>query len=125
LSRDAGIFFLGLCAPECRNYVKKNQIKFNECIGPCSHAHGIFKWRAEWLYEELAAVIGDRFRNHIYFYSMDRYIAHGHPSLLGEGPWPYLAGADLSSEIPDHKAIFSRIELPFKVKRIREAIRRT
>lgn len=107
LSRDAGMFFLGLCAPKCRiQSVESNSIKYNECVGPCLHAYGVFKWRAEWLYEELAAIIGDRFRNHLYFHCMDRYTSEGLPSLLGDGPWPYLAGADLSSSELSHKGIF-------------------
>jgi hypothetical protein len=42
----------------------------------------------------------------IFFFSMDRYVAHGLPLLLGEGPWPYLAGANLTGDNLDHKGIF-------------------
>lgn len=114
LSRDAGVFFLGLCAPGCRNSVGKNQILYSECIGQCSHASGVFKWKAEWLYEELVAVVGDSFPEDHYVHSIDKYFVYGFPGLLKDGPWPYLAGANLSSEVLDqngktldsHKGIF-------------------
>jgi hypothetical protein len=113
MSRDSGIFFLGSCAPVCRTSVEINSIRYSECIGTCLHAYGLFKWRAEWLYEELAAVLGDRFRDHIYYHAMDRYIAHGLPLLLGDRQWPYLAGSDLFSEIPDHLGIFFQDRIAF------------
>jgi len=122
LSRDAGIFFLGLCAPECRNSAESNQILYSECYGQCSHASGVFKWRAEWLYEELVASVGNSFPNDHYFHSIDKYFVYGFPGLLRDGPWPYLAGSNLSSEIPDHRGILFQDRKTFRSEASPEVI---
>ena len=112
LSKAAGFFYLGVCDPQYRNSIERNDIKYSECIGHCSHAYGVFKWRAEWLYEELAAV--SMLPDFFYFHSIDKYFVYGFPSLLGNGPWPYVAGAHLISDIQDsHRGIFFQDRLNF------------
>lgn len=96
LSRRAGIFFLGACHPPCRGAAQRTGgVQFHECVGACTHAYGVFKWRAAWLYEELIALTGDM-RGGPY-YAIDQMIVRG----LAQSPdWPSLAGADLMSPSP-------------------------
>jgi hypothetical protein len=65
--------------------------------------------------EELSAdIVQDRFWENNFFHYMDKYIAHGLPILLRDGPWPYLAGANLTGLNLDHEGIFFQDRITFK-----------
>ena len=95
VANTTGIFYLGQCNLGCRGDGKfVRGALLQECIGTCTVAYGIFKWRARSLAEDVSAASNDTspLLPPLSLY-MDARLFHlfeSHP----ERPWPLLAGAN-------------------------------
>jgi hypothetical protein len=122
LATDAGVFYLGMCAPKCKpgSHVNVGGVEYARCVGRCAHAYGVFKHRAAFLYEELAAAApGYLYDGSQYFYG-DVFLHHG-SEHMPNSEWPVLAGVQNTKEgiaVPLHQGIFiqDRVNNPSEIQ---------
>jgi hypothetical protein len=107
LSIDAGVFFLGLCEPDCLPHSNQEHmgVEYGQCVGRCAHAYGIHKHRGEFLYEDLAA--GINVNSSIEYFYGDVYLHYG-LQQMPYNKWPFFAGVRLRmpTAIGGHYGIF-------------------
>ena len=98
-SNTTGIFYLGQCNLGCRGNGKiVRGALLQECIGMCTVAYGIFKWRARKLASEVLEAATDSSPlqppHSLYMDARLHHFFNSHPEL----PWPFLAGANFDGE---------------------------
>jgi hypothetical protein len=95
-ANDVGLFYLGICGLMCDDGEEvEDSLSYRHCRGRCAHAYGVHKWRAPWLYEELAA--STEKQKHLtpfFLFYADVYLHFG-SEWMPDLPLPVLAGANL------------------------------